>query len=216
VFRLLKACKPYVEALSAVSDVKYQANIIDVLAQIVKDQEGAMQFGAVPTAFGVAIEMLQSSDGQILHPTLRLLLNVCTSAPALQAKLVQWGALPYIFKLLSNTDDTIQEAALHVLVQMATDDASRAALIKANIDVARLVLSSKTPITPTLLRVKATQTSDIGQVIYANSITLTPGTISVDVANNEILVHALSRDGAESLKEGEMDRRVTRMVGEDR
>jgi multicomponent Na+:H+ antiporter subunit E len=88
-------------------------------------------------------------------------------------------------------------------------------IIKANVDVAKLIISSKTPITPTLLRVKASQTSDLGQVIYANSITLTPGTISVDVANGEILVHALSREGADALLEGEMDRRVTRMAGED-
>jgi multicomponent Na+:H+ antiporter subunit E len=89
-------------------------------------------------------------------------------------------------------------------------------IIKANIDVAKLIVAPNMPITPTLLRVKASQTSDLGQVIYANSITLTPGTISVDVANGEILVHALSRDGADALVEGEMDRRVTRMVGEDR
>lgn len=89
-------------------------------------------------------------------------------------------------------------------------------IIKANIDVAKQVLSPSLSITPTLIRVKASQTSDLGQVIYANSITLTPGTISVDVANGEILVHALSRAGAKSLLDGEMDRRVTRMAGEDR
>lgn len=88
-------------------------------------------------------------------------------------------------------------------------------IVKANIDVAKLIMSPSMPITPTLLRVKVSQTSDLGQVIYANSITLTPGTISVDVANGEILVHALSRDGADALLEGEMDRRVTRMAGED-
>lgn len=89
-------------------------------------------------------------------------------------------------------------------------------IVKSNIDVAKLILSPTMSITPTLIRVKASQTSDLGQVVYANSITLTPGTISVDVANGEILVHALSRDGAEALLEGEMDRRVTRMAGEDR
>ena len=89
-------------------------------------------------------------------------------------------------------------------------------IIKSNTDVAKLILSPNLPITSTLLRVKTSQTSDLGQVIYANSITLTPGTISVDVANGEILVHALSREGAEALLKGEMDRRVTRMAGEDR
>lgn len=88
-------------------------------------------------------------------------------------------------------------------------------IVKANIDVARRILSPSMPVTPTLIRVKASQKSDLGQVIYANSITLTPGTISVDVANGEILVHALSRSGAEDLVRGEMDRRVSRMVGED-
>ena len=84
-------------------------------------------------------------------------------------------------------------------------------IIKSNFDVAKRVLSPSLPVTPTLLRVKASQSTDLGQVIYANSITLTPGTISVDVANNEILVHALSREGAESLLDGMMDRRVTSM-----
>ena len=89
-------------------------------------------------------------------------------------------------------------------------------IIKANYDVAKRIVLPSLPVTPTMIRVKASQTSDLGQVIYANSITLTPGTISVDVANGEILVHALSREGAESLLDGEMDRRVTRMAGEDR
>ena len=63
---------------------------------------------------------------------------------------------------------------------------------------------------------RASQTSDLGKVIYANSITLTPGTISVDVAGGYITVHALSREGADSLEAGEMDRRVTKVVGENR
>jgi multicomponent Na+:H+ antiporter subunit E len=53
----------------------------------------------------------------------------------------------------------------------------------------------------------------VGVVTYANSITLTPGTISVDVKRGEILVHALTREGAKELLTGEMDRRVTRFEG---
>jgi len=89
-------------------------------------------------------------------------------------------------------------------------------IVKANIDVAKRIMLPSMAVTPTMIRVRASQKSDLGQVIYANSITLTPGTISVDVANGEILVHALSREGAESLLDGEMDRRVTRMAGEER
>ena len=60
---------------------------------------------------------------------------------------------------------------------------------------------------------KTSQKTSVGVVTYANSITLTPGTISVDVRHDEILVHALTQAGAEGLIEGEMDRRVTRFEG---
>jgi multicomponent Na+:H+ antiporter subunit E len=87
-------------------------------------------------------------------------------------------------------------------------------IIKANIDVTRRVLSPGLPVSPTLIHLRASQKSDLGLVIYANSITLTPGTVSVTVAPGRILVHALSREAAEELAAGDMDRRVTRMVGE--
>ena len=87
-------------------------------------------------------------------------------------------------------------------------------VVKANIDVAKRVLAPKLNISPTMVRLTASQKSDLGLVIYANSITLTPGTVSVDVEPGEILVHALSRDAAEDLKGGEMDRRVEQVEGE--
>jgi multicomponent Na+:H+ antiporter subunit E len=51
-------------------------------------------------------------------------------------------------------------------------------------------------------------------VIYANSITLTPGTVSVEVEEGEITVHALTGETAAALIEGSMDRRVTRLEDE--
>jgi multicomponent Na+:H+ antiporter subunit E len=59
------------------------------------------------------------------------------------------------------------------------------------------------------VRLKVSQASELGQVIYANSITLTPGTISMQVGGGEILVHAIAKEMAEDLEGGEMDRRVT-------
>jgi multicomponent Na+:H+ antiporter subunit E len=50
-------------------------------------------------------------------------------------------------------------------------------------------------------------------VTYANSITLTPGTITVALDGHELTVHALTRDGALDLETGAMDRRVTRFEG---
>lgn len=84
-------------------------------------------------------------------------------------------------------------------------------IVKANIDVARRILDPRLPISPNLLRVKVTQKTDLGLVSYANSITLTPGTVCVGVEEDSILVHALTREAAETLAKGEMDRRVTRI-----
>ncbi len=82
-------------------------------------------------------------------------------------------------------------------------------IVKSNIDVARRILDPALPIAPCLIRVKATQSSELGHVIYANSITLTPGTVSIVVEDSTILVHAVAREPADDLETGEMDRRVT-------
>lgn len=82
-------------------------------------------------------------------------------------------------------------------------------IVKSAWDVAKVIVDPRLPISPTLVRTATSQKSTVGVVTYANSITLTPGTISVDVSQHEILVHALTRDGADGLLAGEMDRRVT-------
>ena len=65
-----------------------------------------------------------------------------------------------------------------------------------------------------MINVKASQKTVVGVVTYANSITLTPGTVSVEVEGNEITVHAITRDGAIDVAGGDMDRMVTRFEGE--
>lgn len=86
-------------------------------------------------------------------------------------------------------------------------------IAKSAWDVSRIIMSPRLPISPTLVRAKTSQKTAVGVVTYANSITLTPGTISVDVTREEILVHALTREAAAGLLEGEMDRRVSRFEG---
>ncbi len=86
-------------------------------------------------------------------------------------------------------------------------------VVVANIAVARCVWQGASSISPTVFPVKANQKTDIGKVIYANSITLTPGTVSIDLEGDEITVHALTRESAADLKSGEMDRRVCRVEG---
>ncbi len=86
-------------------------------------------------------------------------------------------------------------------------------VVKANLDVARLILSPSLPISPNVFTLKTSQRTDLGRVVFANSITLTPGTISIDLQGDTIQVHALTQEAAESLQTGEMDRRVTDMEG---
>ncbi len=85
---------------------------------------------------------------------------------------------------------------------------------KANIDVARRILHPRLPIAPRVIRAEASQKTHLGQVIYANSITLTPGTVSVETDEGTIDVHALTRETAEDVRSGVMDRRVTDIEGE--
>ncbi len=82
-------------------------------------------------------------------------------------------------------------------------------IARSNIDVAKIILSGKMNIDPVMIRLKAGQVTEMGQVIYGNSITLTPGTITVDIDDGELLVHALTQSGADGLAQGEMDRRIT-------
>ncbi len=84
-------------------------------------------------------------------------------------------------------------------------------IVRANLAVARIVLDPALPVSPTLLRLRCSQRTDLGRAVYANSITLTPGTVCTAVQGDELEVHALTRAGAEHLRRGGMDRRVSRL-----
>lgn len=79
--------------------------------------------------------------------------------------------------------------------------------------VSKLILNPRLPISPTMTQVTASQKTTVGVAIYANSITLTPGTITTGVKGNVLTVHALTLDGALDLERGGMDARVTRFEG---
>jgi multicomponent Na+:H+ antiporter subunit E len=76
----------------------------------------------------------------------------------------------------------------------------------ANWQVVKIVLNPKLPIDPALIRFDSSVTSDLGITIMANSITLTPGTITLEVEQGEFLIHALvdgeaAVDGVRSIQE---------------
>jgi multicomponent Na+:H+ antiporter subunit E len=86
-------------------------------------------------------------------------------------------------------------------------------ILKAGWQVSRIILDPRLPVSPTLARFRPSQKSAAGLVTHANSITLTPGTVTVDIDRGEFVVHALTREGAAGLAGSEMDRRVGRIEG---
>jgi multicomponent Na+:H+ antiporter subunit E len=73
-------------------------------------------------------------------------------------------------------------------------------IVKANIDVAKIVLSKNMDIQPHFFKVPLHIKKDLNKVIYANAITLTPGTLSVDIEQDYILVHALTNAAANGIE----------------
>ncbi|QFU24173.1 Na+/H+ antiporter subunit E [Shewanella eurypsychrophilus] len=84
-------------------------------------------------------------------------------------------------------------------------------IIVSNISVVKHIWLGNSSISPTLVTIDASQRTDLGKVIYANSITLTPGTVAVDIVGDRMTIHALIKENIDTLKAGEMDRRVTEL-----
>jgi multicomponent Na+:H+ antiporter subunit E len=86
-------------------------------------------------------------------------------------------------------------------------------IAKSAWSVTKVILNPRLPVSPTMTVVKAGQKTAAGVATYANSITLTPGTITVHVSGDELTVHALVSEGADDLEAGGMDARVRRFEG---
>lgn len=86
-------------------------------------------------------------------------------------------------------------------------------IVTSNLDVTRRVLARNVPVSPVLFETPASQQTDLGRVVFANSITLTPGTVACEIESDRILVHAIAKEVAEGVLSGEMDRRCTWVEG---
>lgn len=85
-------------------------------------------------------------------------------------------------------------------------------IVLSNVDVCKRVWSRDLDIKPTLRRIRATPDTEMGRVIYANSITLTPGTTAISFTpEDDILVHALHADSLHELEQGEMSDRIRKV-----
>lgn len=87
------------------------------------------------------------------------------------------------------------------------------AIVNANIDVFKCIIkSSGKSISPRLIEIPVPQKTDLGRVIYANAITLTPGTVSVALTKDKIIVHALTKEAADDLSAGTMAKAIPDQV----
>jgi multicomponent Na+:H+ antiporter subunit E len=80
--------------------------------------------------------------------------------------------------------------------------------------VSKIILDPRLPVSPTVVKFAPGQRTVVGLVTHANSITLTPGTIAIEVEPGEFVVHGLTREGAEGCVDSEMDRRVRQFEGQ--
>ncbi|MDE0309237.1 MAG: Na+/H+ antiporter subunit E [Acidiferrobacterales bacterium] len=84
-------------------------------------------------------------------------------------------------------------------------------IVLSTITVARMILTNGGRVSPEVIDLSAKGMDDLEKVIYANSITLTPGTLTVDVNGDHLTVHTVRSDLLESLKRGDMADRVRRI-----
>lgn len=87
-------------------------------------------------------------------------------------------------------------------------------IVLSSLEVVKLVWGNNKNISPAIAKLPVDNTPEKGRVLYANSITLTPGTLSVDIDDKHVTVHALNKKSISDLETGEMARKVTSASGE--
>ncbi|MGS2724839.1 Na+/H+ antiporter subunit E [Porticoccus sp. GXU_MW_L64] len=89
-------------------------------------------------------------------------------------------------------------------------------IMQSSTHVTKLVWGSSSQVSPCLAKISAQDVPPENRVLYANSITLTPGTLSVDLEDGEITVHALQKASIEQLEQGDMERKITDIWGDNK
>lgn len=87
-------------------------------------------------------------------------------------------------------------------------------IVVSSLSVTRIILSREMPISPTMVQTQSKSAGVVGRVLFANSITLTPGTLATDIDDDGLVtVHALTREGADGVVDGDMNDRVAALPG---
>ena len=79
-------------------------------------------------------------------------------------------------------------------------------IAKSNIEVAKIVLSKKMPIDPGFVKIKNPLKKELNQALFANAITLTPGTLTVDMNHDEIIIHGLVKDSVKNIDTSSLEK----------
>jgi len=89
-------------------------------------------------------------------------------------------------------------------------------IVKSSIQVTKLIWGPSEKLSPVLEKISAQDVPMESRVLYANSITLTPGTLSVDLEDGEVTVHALQKASIDELKKGHMQNKITGLWGKNK
>ncbi|MBN2169127.1 MAG: Na+/H+ antiporter subunit E [Actinobacteria bacterium] len=87
-------------------------------------------------------------------------------------------------------------------------------IIKANVDVLRRVFAPSMPISPRIISFDSFLETDLARVVLSNSITLTPGTVTIDIEGSRLYVHCLAGAHQDDLLQGRLERMVAWLFSE--
>ena len=87
-------------------------------------------------------------------------------------------------------------------------------IVVANIHVAQLVLNPRMPISPSLIEFESPLRTEASNAVLANSITLTPGTVTVDMSAHRFIIHCISDTSRQAIEDGALLKRVAHAFGE--
>lgn len=133
---------------------------------------------------------------------------------------VAWVTLPLLrLSSVSDQNKSYMAFSLPYLKLMAYIPWLLWEILKANVEVVKLILDPRMPIQPVMVTFEKPMSNPIAHVFLANSITLTPGTVTVDLRDGVYHVHAINQKAAESLApadgEGDMPRRISILFNEN-
>jgi len=149
----------------------------------------------------------------LLYLTLCLVIFWLLNSGQYSVLIIGLGAISVLaVVLLTHRMDIIDDESqpLHLTIHFVSYMAWLAKeTVMANISVVKHIWLGKESINPVMAEIEFDPMSDFKKVLYANSITITPGTVTVDLTEDHVLVHSLLSENIETLKGGDMCRRIS-------